>query len=497
MAYFLWTGSGLSMIFLVRTVCNREKCSIWGGYSALLYLFNTFIMFKPADENFRLVHMALPLMLALYIRGVRSKQTTLYAVWMGFASLIFASSSVNPPAVSIIWITLFIYFCSDLFLSRRLPAISDLYFPIKIIVIYILFNAWWMFVTLPGMINVSSGFSSVMGFTSLTTEIVEVLRFMGSWAFRATHQGVYYFSYWEYYYGGLWFVTFCSYLILIIAISGYIVSPSYEEKNIQNFILIMVSLMVISIFLIKGISPPIGDLYRLIWNNVPGFWVFREPFTKFTPLLIFAVSVLFGYAVSTFNNKIHIAIRYKIFGNIMLVSIVFAATYPLFSQEVFRRDSVKDFKSRYIQFPKYWMRLGSWLKNNDQTGKIFILPRPDYGVAYNWENGASFAGPVTTLMLPNPTLGYRPETTYGEKKVNLLYKYLDENNSKLLLKNTQLLGIKYFLFQDDVESANLNMSIIYEKIKNQEWLSLYKKFGNLYLFKVNNSHFHHAVNITN
>lgn len=494
---FLWTGAGIAMVFLVRTICKGRWDGVWSFYAALLYLFNTFVMFKQEDENFRLVYMALPLMLGLFIKGLQGSQTTFYAILIGLASLLFSTASVNPPAVSIIWLTLSIYFIFYLILNRETISIRHWYFPGKIISIYLLLNVWWMFNTVSGMVAVSSSFSSVLTFTSLITPLYEAFRFMGSWAFREGDHGIPYLLYWEYYYGKGIIITLCSYLVPIVALCGWAIVPGRKGSE-RSFVVFFVILAVVALVLVKGSASPFGGIYQFVWENVPGFWVFREPFTKFTPLLIFAASVLFGYAVSRINDSLNISALYKFLGGAGVILIVFIAVYPFFSQQVFRKESIKSFKSRYIRFPDYWVNLGSWLQNNDKTSKVFVLPQSGYGVAYNWEHGAAFAGPVTTLMLPNPTLMYRPETTYGEKIVNELYSYLSNNDMNSARKTVRLLGVKYVLLQGDFDWIDgpgtvSNPNQLLTILNRQNWLVLHKKFGELQLFKVKDDIFRFSI----
>lgn len=492
---FLWLASGLAMYFLVKTVAGKYNYKTWGFFSVFLYTFNTFVMIKPFEENFRLVYIGLPLAMALFIRGIKKiEKSTKYAILIGFTSLIFASSSVNPPAVSIIWILLLLYFFFDIAKTKK-NILKKFFFGIKILIAYILLNLWWMVPTIPGMIYLSDDYQKAMTFSSLDTKVSEIFRFLGMWAFKENYKGVDYFPYFRLYYDNI-FIILSSYLILVTTMTTLFI------KKKSKPILFFLFLMVISIFFIKGTSAPFGDLYNFLWKNVPGIWVFREPYVKFTPLLVFSVSLCFGYIIQRFLNDVDLfyknnpSFKFKIKALIVALSVlvIFAASFPFFSKQLFREKSEKEMKSQYFKFPQYWLDAGAWFNKEDKEGRILVLPKTDYGVPYAWKDGYSSAGPTTPILIPNPALSFRGPTSNGEYLTNMLFRQIVPEAKNNLVLFMRYLGIKYILQQNDVDWTNAlkdtySPEVIKDIIEKQEGIDLIKKFGKLDIYKIKDSYF--------
>lgn len=492
---FLWISAGLAIYFLIETISDNHRYKLWGVFAALLYLFNTFTMVKPIDENFRLVYIALPLVLAFFIKGLKEeKSATKYALLIGLSSLIFASASVNPPAVSIIWIALFFYFCFDVLINRKFSA-NKIFFVFKILLFYILLNSWWMITTIPTMVSFSEPLEKVMTFSASSTKLFEAFRFLGWWAFKSGHQGVCYFPYHLSYYGKSIIVTFLSFLIPVSTFGCLL----FKKRN--KYIMFFAALAIVGIFLVKGTGKPFGQIYNFIWKNVPGFWIFREPFTKFTPLAIFASSIMFGYTISKISKKISIHFRDRKNGLIFnflflfcMISMVCIVAFPIFTRQIFREKSIRAMKSQYIKFPQYWLDAGDWFENYDRDNKIFVLPKSGYGAPYDWEYGISTPGTVAKLFIPNPLLTYRIPFSRGQRLINDLYSYFHPESEVKLVNVLRFFGVRYVLQQNDLSWNNALPDtypppIIKNILKNQEEIKLFKQFGKLDVYQLQDDRF--------
>jgi hypothetical protein len=494
---FLWSAAGLSMYYLIKTLAKGKNYKFWAFFSCVLYLFNTFVMIKPFEENFRLVYIGLPLVLAFFIKGLRKAQTsTKQAILIGLSSLIFAPSSVNPPAVSIVWITVFAYFIFDLLYTR--PKLQELwgkfFFLIKTFISYILFNFWWMLPVVPAMVSRSESLSEAMTFTALTTPLKEIFRFLGMWAFKAGDRGVSYFPYHPLYYSNPW-VAFSSFAIIIIALSSLFI------KHKDKFVTFFSILTVVAIFLAKGIAKPFGGVYQFMWDYFPGFWVFREPYTKFTPLVVFAVVILFGFSVSYLLKKI-IPLSKKIkrlrflpgTAVVLCLGVIFAASFPIFSEQIIRKISINTMKSQYFDYPEYWLRASQWFNEHDPQAKIIVTPANGYGAIYDWPSGFSSPGPVANLIFPNPILSYRDVVNSGDLLIRQFYSDEILANSNELSLYLSYLGVKYILQQNDLD-WHYSPGTLYppEKMLNilsrQQGLNLKQTFGRLDIYEVDDKYY--------
>jgi len=105
---FLFLFPGLSMYYLMSEIYNKPLAKL---ISALLYMLNLYIIVtSPFQLNIKPILIALPLIMAFWIKGLNNKNNNLnYSVLIGFSSLIYAQSNGNPPQVAVIPIILIFY----------------------------------------------------------------------------------------------------------------------------------------------------------------------------------------------------------------------------------------------------------------------------------------------------------------------------------------------------------------------------------------------------
>ncbi|OGM31299.1 hypothetical protein A2803_03850 [Candidatus Woesebacteria bacterium RIFCSPHIGHO2_01_FULL_44_21] len=128
---------------------------------------------------------------------------------------------------------------------------------------------------------------------------------------------------------------------------------------------------VISIFLVKGGNPPVDSLYKWLYANIPGFYIFRDS-TKFFVLVAISYSVLISLTVNFFAKKFP---KFKVFVVIGVVSsfvflvrpVVFGQMTGIFAPPVYQEE---------------YASLENKLKADTEFGRIVWLPkRPPLGYA--------------------------------------------------------------------------------------------------------------------
>jgi arabinofuranan 3-O-arabinosyltransferase len=494
-------ASAVSMYVFVRGFL-RDKSGIAPLFSAVLYVFNLFLIVAPLIIQYNLapLYMFGPLTLSFWGRGlsagtVRNKCGC--AGGCAVSSLLYANANVNLPHVAAFWVIILLYAAYHfLFISSR--KTRDVLFIIGTLVLYGLINIWWVVSSFLAMVHVSDVMQGTRSGWNLlqATHLSDAFRFLGFWAWTHTHNAVPYFPFHEQY--QTWLLLLLSYGAVFFALCAV-----FLRKKEALFPLMT---LVAGLFLVKGSTGPLGFVYEFFWKNVHGCWVFREPWSKFTHINVFAVSVLFGIAVSEVWRRCKawsprsrpaalIAARVKtpfliIYPVVMVIGVLVAA-YPSVTGAVIWDQYNNNMRSMQVKVPEYWPRLGAWFRERDPHARVFILPRTGYASApYDWESGFMAATTAAISYLPNQ-LAYATDfpTTRAHELFNGLFAFFEKDNSEDMSGVLKMLGVAYVLQQNDISwkfasPGTLSPAEMMNVLRARPELVLKQRFGKLDLYEV-------------
>lgn len=456
---FLWSLAAVGMYFFITSLVPEHRLvRLWGVIAAAVYVFNPFTVQFVFNENIRLVYLALPLSLGLFIRGLRARQSMPYAIGIGLVSLLYATAAVNPPTVFPLWVALGVVAVWGVGIAK-VSIRHTMALLVWSLVWFVLLNSWWLFIVAPAALTIAETAEEVLAFSSPSTGVWEIFRFLGSWGFRATHQGVPYFAYNPLYHGASWLVNFASYAVPAIGLIAL------ANKKLLRPTALLSGILLVGFALTKGTAKPFGEAYEWVWQNVPFFWIFREPYTKFTPLVIVGVAALCGAAVA--ELLLWLAARQqKIIRTVALVSslavvlaLIGAASWPLLSRQTPRQTSQKSLKMAYYQLPEYWQETGAWFAANDPHSRVLVLPRSSYGDPYNWPpEGTGTAGTAAKFLIPNPLITYRDALTEAGRASNAVYQLITPTAPKNLFWYLRFFDVRYMLQLNDLDWENAEVS---------------------------------------
>jgi arabinofuranan 3-O-arabinosyltransferase len=378
--YFL--GTGLSMYFLALTLYRNQ--SITPFVASVFYMFNFFMILRTLNSAVSWTLVFLPIMLAFYIRIVdnlkNNRKTTKNVIGFAVTSTILLSfASVNPPLLALIVMAFFIlfayYFTSEG--NLRFELIKNLVF---LSFVSILLNIWWIvsflvYVSPSGAMRVGTVIDVVAwSWTHQRASFLNLFWLNGFWAWSRT-----YFPYFDAYSSP--FMRFIVFIPMIVGFSALLFKNEYRKINSYFGIII-----VLLIFLAKGLHPPFEDINLFFYKYVPGFLLFREPFGKFYIILIIFLALLIGSSCNAIvefikNTRIsHRAVISSIFIGFIITSFL-VQTFPLLTGEVI--TSLTQF-SPYIQIPNYWDRMSDYINSKDEDFKILLTPDTSSYVGYDW-----------------------------------------------------------------------------------------------------------------
>jgi len=493
---FIWFIGSFSIYKLTAYLTKFFKYStIAGLFAALLYQFNTYKMVGVLDVPKHLTYMILPLLLYLFIKGLDDKKSV-YAIYFALTTLLFASAWVNPPMAVIAFIPPFFYFFYYLLINRNnnIEFKKSFLFVGKLLISLLAINLWWI---VPFYQTINASVEDIktvaLSFGPTSTDLFEVFRFLGKWSFRSSHYLMPYVPYHNIYYNTpLLFLTYLFFLIALV--------PLFYLRRLNRKIMYFYLLLIIGVYLTAGKSLSLG--FSFLYRYLPGFWIFREPYTKFTPLNTLSISVLFGIAIMFFfyfidKKLINVSknLFCKVISSIILIGIILISAFPLLTGDCIWHYRYRGMRSNYVKIPEYWTNIGSWLKNNSPHTRIFVTPKSSYGHnSYNWESGVATGGSgVSWLLIPNPYLTYNTNAVNASQKmINLLYDNF-VNLKKDLPKALSLFGVRYVLQKNDL-AWRFAFKDTYSpekmrRILKSQGVYLKESFGKLDLYEVSDEYF--------
>jgi len=493
----VWFISGLGIYFLVKTVFGKkENWQIFAIVAATMYLVNLFIMQYPLMYTVRLPIMVAPWMLAFMIAGLRENKIR-FSIYFGLISLLSAPGWVNPPAAIIMLTIPSLYFIFYLIYYKKIA--SSIIFFTQSLFFFLLFNLYWIYPFLNNLLQSSADIKE--NATNLffgTSSIFDILRLMGSWAFRALGNKLPYFYFNDIYYSNLYF-SIGSFFFIIITLLGFL-NLSFVKKNKK--IIFFFLLAVLGMFLAKGSHPPLGNIFNLLHKYMPGFWIFREPYTKFMPIALLGLSMTTGFAAVSIvdwiskKNYIYNNTFLKFAITLFFVSIIIMVSWPLVTGKSIYSQYDGPAKPYYAQIPTYWYDLANYLKTNNPDATLLILPKNNpNSTTYDWTNGFTLKGSVATYIISNPYFYYQHYPLYtNEKMIQMIYdQIVNDKNDDYFGKKLGFFGINYILVEHDQDPRFAKKDDIYNSdkidsmLKNKLNLNKIKTFGKLDLWQVDTS----------
>lgn len=494
----VWFLTGFSILYLGRILNLRPIASF---FAMVLYLVNIFVAQQPLIYNFRLPYMTLPLFLAFTIKGLYPGNNMIkYIILFSLSTILLVSAWTNPP-----WILPSFILISFYLLYRLISAenkgerLRVIFFILGIALFTSLLNLWWF---IPNLFTFSKSIGSIRGLNLnifIGRGFYEVFRFLKSWAFG--YSG---YEYHKAYYNS-WIIILASYLIPIIVFS----SLFRRGKGFRDYwFFIFMSLLFM--FLAKGPLPPLGGIYNYMFRNLPGFVMFREPYTKFMPIVILAFAILFGDSVNWLINIMGNKFKHysSIYFSVSVFFIVCIAGVPIFTKNIFwqRQNGWKENKgerSAYVRIPEYWYLARDWFKSHFKDGNLFALPRST-GV-YNWSSGFNSSGTVAKYLLDTPIISCSGNSNTALRLVNAIYDTFVEDRGNLCYL-LRLFNISYIVHDKDIYTNTnwrfhdvnyLPPHVMEKRLKKQGGLDIQETIGHLDFYKIKDEYYLPKIYVAN
>jgi len=465
--YLTFTLSGLSMYLLTSTVVTGRGRRLASLFSALFFMMNEYaLLFVIVPANgFLLIYSFLPLILALYIRGVKKRGAFRDSFLLNLALLLTTTSFINPVFAIITWFLIFSFFIFHIITFREWKNITR--FTFISFAIWFALNAYWILPNTYGSLEeigkVSAAYSNIgMQFTDTwklnSVQLVDALRLTGFWAINSNYRGD------PYVYWGTMHST-PLFLIISLLIPLLAFSPILLKRR-NPYVLYFALLAVFGVFLVKGPYPPFEEISAWLFDNVPLYPVFfSASYLRFGIYVAFSYSLMIGVGASELyylikgSGKMNMEIklgkgRYlRRLGSMFTIALLAFLLFAVYSWPFWTGDVVYPggniIPSARVKIPSYYSEASGSIKTQKDSFNIFSLPTSKFDYAtYWWNNGShGFLGDDPTVWLLSRPVIISAQSGHGLS--GYLAELITTNSTRSIAKALALMNVKYVLFHRD------------------------------------------------
>jgi arabinofuranan 3-O-arabinosyltransferase len=199
------------------------------------------------------------------------------------------------------------------------------------------------------------------------------------------------------------------------------VAPLLAPRRLRRVAFGLIVLVLVFVFLAKGLRPPLNQINLFLYLHAPGFWLFREPMSKLGQLLISFFGVLLAIGVEGTLRRLRASARFRLpgwprrfayAGSVTPLLLVLAYPYPLYTGGVMP-DERPTQPSTHVRVPQEWWDMASHIDADPRPGKVLVLPLDDY---YQMPTTWGFFGvdSIANLLVQHPVVQPKPDGYFGD-----------------------------------------------------------------------------------
>jgi hypothetical protein len=513
LSYSVWfTAMGLAFYYFLLSFfgTDDELHSVIRIAGVVFYMFNFYQLFIWTSfyvgQGFEAI--LIPAFMGVLIRALREGRVTARTAVTTFLICIITSPVGEHPPSYVASFFVFVAFFVSFTLTnvgkdyRRLLNYLRVFGGLTLL--FIVANMFWLLASANYIVSSSylnSGYakqvftvSELLGYTSSTTSLFNVLRLQGNIDWFAGWGGQPYHPWFSQYLTNP-LLVFASVCLPILVAFATLASP--RNKYVQFF----AALVLATLFLSTGIHQPGTVVYAWLVTNIPGFWILRAPWADFAGITIIGYSVLAAVTCGAiFRNLSQSALFGRIPGTrkkilpllaiLLILASNIAYNYSFVSGQMIP-SSEGDFGYHqhynvgyYVNIPSYIFQATDWFNNGPSNSKVALLPSSNANV-YQWGRGA--ASDVTFDLFSKGVLsGQFGQGTAApnslQEEYGLVTVALNNGASENLSKVLGLMNVGYLLERNDFSYNFYGPSIaspqfIKHQLALQNGIKLERSFG--------------------
>ncbi len=465
--------SFISTFYLFRTIVSDSK--FWQRIiGALLYTTNTYILMLVGGGQMgvALAYSLAPLVLAFFIKIINlifsynAKRTMLIQSSLLSGVVISAQILFDPRIAYLTVLAIGLYLVLQLInMKAKVLQLFTYVFLIPGIITVGLHAAW----IIPLMITRINPIN-ILGDAYAGAGIVKFLSFASfSQSFSLLHPN------WpENIFGKTYFMKAEFILLPIIAYSSLlffrlIVRKDAEQNAERRRILFFALLGIVGAFLAKGANPPFGGIYLWLFENIPGFVMFRDP-TKFYLLVALSYSILIPFSIYSVCGWVNSKLQLKSQSYLPIILLTFFIVYwvILIHPAIFGQLG-GTFKK--YEVPKEYIELKDFLYKQPEFFRTLWVPR---------RQRFSFVSDIHPAIEAEPLFGTRNAEELSKKISSEQGQFLlSEFSVKYILIPYDSLGEQ---FLDDRKYSEKHRIEYEEKLDTIPWLKKIRS-GKIAIYK--------------
>jgi len=271
-------------------------------------------------------------------------------------------------------------------------------------------------------------------------------------------------------------VSFLKPEFLILPILAFL-SLLFISKDKKALKLSMLSFAVIGImgmFLTKGTNDPFGVVYRVLFDMLPGFVMFRDP-TKWYLFISLSFCILIPYSLERFSQTSFISKKIKDVN--FYIFILFLITWSFLLRDAYNGVLKGTLTSRNV--PQSYYALAQDLQNDRKFYRTLWVPQ------------FNTFGYVSNVHPAIPAVNF-----FSAKSQNDLINKLKNPKTEKILQEA---SIKYVVIPEDIDGKIFTTDRKYDEsiyrktlsgIEDITYLSKAKEYGKIAVFEVKNTQDH-------
>ena len=245
-------------------------------------------------------------------------------------------------------------------------------------------------------------------------------------------------------------------------------SPLCAGKQRRRPGIVLAILVGLCVFVSKGLHRPFPGANQWLYDNVPGFWLFREPAAKITVitvlLYVIGAAITIDAVIRWFEQRTFVGqfrgrgkTALKRVVGLLLVVIPLLGVWPLWTGAVIKspRDGRPGDRS---SLPPDWRRVASAINTSALHGKTLVLPIDDYyQLPTTW--GYYGADNLVRRLVTRPVIQSNPQLYVGDSAVfEQLMHSVEEavtlNGGKGVPPILRTLGVSHIVVRKDIDFSS-------------------------------------------
>ena len=242
---------------------------------------------------------------------------------------------------------------------------------------------------------------------------------------------------------------FLRFFALTLAVIGLVLARGRERRAA----IVLAVFGLATVWIAKGLHPPLPGANAWLYDHVPGFWLLRDP-GKMLAVQSLVLALLGGMAVAALvrSSRPWRAVFGPVVAGVLVAGSV-AYVHPLSPGRLLVKGALSTTRPM-SPVSDDWRRMAAYLDAQPPEGKIVVLPAGDfYQLPTTWGYyGVSFARLIIDRPVVEPgTASYFSTASAVTSTVDSLERDLVEGNSSAVLSKLGALGARYILLRRDLD----------------------------------------------